>query len=94
MKGVIVFHRGGLNSSSFDVLVRKEFINEYGWVGEHLYEVDCPYVAKFLEKNPNYIYLASGDFDVFCADEVVRVLSKLINDGFETVCISEEVEEE
>jgi len=90
VKGVVLFHGGGLNSSSFDVLVRKEYEDKYRWVKGYLYEVDCPYVTKFLEKNQNYIYLASGDFDVFCADEVVRILSKLINDGFETMCVGGE----
>ena len=87
-KGVVILHGGGLGEycQSFDVLVWGEYLDEYRWVEEELYKVECGYVKKFLEENEGYQYIGSGDFQTICAVDRIKLLTKLLVDGFEFKC--------
>jgi len=61
---VILFHKGGGDWISFDLLAHRDIEPlARDEAGEDIYKVyNCEYVADFLNKFPDYVYLGSEDF--------------------------------
>jgi hypothetical protein len=60
---VILFHKGGGDWISFDLLAHKDIEPlARDEAGNDIYEVDCQHVADFQKKYPDYVYIGSEDF--------------------------------
>ena len=82
--GVIIIHLGFIGYA-FDILVRKDKVKEYKWLDKCLYEMECPYVHKFLRKNPEYVYIGSEDLMHFDNSSVIQLIEQLKKEGFKEV---------
>jgi len=52
VKGVILVHESGMGLGlAFDIFVKKEYYQEFEKYKNCLYDVECSYVKKFLEKH-------------------------------------------
>jgi len=90
--GVILVHPASGGYTAFDFLVREDKAKEYEWLKEEGYQVDdCPFVEKWLEKHPNYKYMASEDLaHIPCFNRaVIALLEKLHDEGFEEEYVEE-----
>ena len=59
---VILFHRGGGDWISFDLLAHKSIEQlARDEAGNDVYGVDCQYVTEFLKQHPDYVYIGSED---------------------------------
>ena len=64
VKGIVIVHLAPLELSYcyvFDVLVRRDLVNDFKWLKEIFYEVKCPIVEKVLKYLNNYEYIGSED---------------------------------
>ena len=82
--GVIIIHLGFIGYS-IDILVRKDKVKEYKWLGRCLYEIECPYVEKYLKENPDYEYIGSEDLMHFDNSGIIELIEQLKKEGFKEV---------
>jgi hypothetical protein len=79
---VILFHKGGGDWISFDLLAHKDIeLLARDEAGNDIYEVDCQYVAEFLKQHQDYVYLGSEDLGhtYGCNLAVFDFVAELIN---------------
>jgi len=96
IKGIILVHETGMYFGlAFDIFVKKEYYQEFEKYKEGLYDAECNYVKKFLEKHKDYEFLGSEDL-VHVADVNIAILKfivELAKNGFEIVSVEEVIKE-